>query len=119
MKTPQRGWSAPKPQSNSDREHAGLNPHIRAKSGLCPVPCATTLESNPERVMDFKDMLRLIKQAQKAHPEQPYVRHAYLHHYEGISIAEVASMMDAPRSTAKSRIESALKFLKRYIHEHE
>ena len=121
MKTPKRGFSSNKSLSYKDQELAGLNPHIQARKAHRAVPTDETLEANPEMMMNFKDVKRLIEKARREHPERPFIYHAWLHHYEGYSLSEVAKMMgdNVSRYTAKSRIDSTMKFLREYINELE
>lgn len=78
-----------------------------------------SIEANPEMMMDDKDILALIHRAEKEHPEQLYIRQTYQHCYEGVSLSEIAVLMDVPRSTAQGRIARTLKFLKQYINDQE
>lgn len=69
--------------------------------------------------MRFKDVKALIEKARREHPDRPYIYHTWLYHYEGYSLSDVAEMMGVCRSTAKTRIDRTLTFLREYIHELE
>ena len=97
----------------------------RAKRWVCALPGAldrwtssTKWQSGPEKVAEEQEQWQHLQQAIDTLPPDHHIV-VVLHYLDGLSLQEIAGVLDIPEGTVKSRLHYARRRLRKAIQEQE